>query len=386
MAFTASDLPVALVKLDSIQLGGGMQDIKLNWPTNTIKAIAENQTATFAPLSPDQPCLEVDAWFYRSGLSYLIHSRTTPDGAQGCDLKDAEDLATEKVRLANNYDIKSGFKISRERCNNASRAIDEIARGLATCMSENRRKLNNAFAIPLLVNKMQANVAPAGVVSGFAAEGTVTNLLKYSPTGFDYAGLRALELLATANHLNDTVFVAGGAFYQAADLAQFLVVDDDKRSPKFAFDTSTMYWDTKNFDPAVTATDALIVTPTVFAFDPSVMLAWSTKLYGDSPLDANGKATGMSEDPSANYYTFSVADPMLMYRDGGSMVPFYHNVEMVYACIGRDAAGRKIYGYDFNVTMSGGLHTGPSGHNWPLNDADSASATITGIIGVTAKA
>ena len=387
MAFTASNLPTALVKLDRIFLEGNLRDVKINWPAVTVMALAENQTVDVTPLTPNQPCLEVDAWFYQSGASHLIHNRTAPDPAQGCELKEGAALATEKQRFANNYDIKSGFTLERERCNNASTATDEIARGLAVCMATNRRKFNNSHAIPLLLNNLQANVAPDGVVNGFETESG--NLLRYDPEKFNYEGIRAFELLAMNNHLNDVVIIAGGAFYQARDLDQFLVQDDDKRSHLAAFNESQLYFDPKNLDPAVRAVDATITTPVAFAVDPSVFLTWSTQLYTEgSPLDQDGRPVGTAspEDPSKNYYTFSVADPYLKYNDRGTLKPYYHNVEMEFKCIGIDSrSGKRVYGYEFNVTMSGGLHKAPNGHNWALDDSASASATLTGIIGVTAK-
>lgn len=384
MAFTGSDIPVSLVELDEIFYGETMLSKKANWPVGTISAIAENQSVRTEPLSPNDPCTEVDAWFYRSGASNLVHSRTTPDATIGCDLATGPELATDKQRYANNYNIKSSFKIEAARCNNASDGRREMARGLADSMSTNRRNFNNAHAIALLGNSVQADVSGQAASYGFDTRVDST-LLKMPPANFNYEGLRGLELLAMANQFTDPVIVSGSAFYRNADLVSYLGLDDDKRSQAAAFQDSSIYFDPMNLDRAVTA-NLSIAAPTAFIFDPSIFLVWSTQLYDTTVMTGEGTPGGMATDPSNNYYTFSVADPVLQYNDNGVMRPFYHNVEAKFECLRRNPKSDKLeYGWTVNVTLSGGLHKAPDGFNFPFDDS-AGSATLTGVIGIVAEA
>lgn len=375
MAFTGSDIPVALAMYDEIVLGEGNLHIKEKIPANTLRAIIENQTVDLRPISTTDPCLETDAWFYRTGASNLVYDGTAPDAGQGCDLVTGPELASEKIRLANNFHIKSAFTVDSPRCNNASEASMEIAKGLANCFATNRRTINNKYAIPLLANSLQANQSDAAVVGGIVDEGVTPNLLKMDPSAFSAEGAYKFELLATNNYFSTPVMVTGGNFYTNNALAQFEALDDDKRSRRALFGATTMYFDQLNLDTA-SATYGGITDPVTYIFDPNVMAFWSTQLYdtqvtmGDNPQQA--------ADPSTNYYVFSVQDQL--------MPEIYHNVEMEWKCKERqDKSGRKVWGWTFNVTTMGHLSKAPDGFNWPVDETVAATQVLTGVLGVVAK-
>jgi hypothetical protein len=101
--------------------------------------------------------------------------------------------------------------------------------------------------------------------------------------------------------------------------------------------------------------DGVLGRRSTFSIDRNAYVFWNTTWSSAAPTF--NWAAGNEK------WTWTVADPMLMYWRNGSLVPVMYEVEMTKTCVDRiDATTQLQYRYDYYVRLVGGFETVPAGN------------------------
>jgi hypothetical protein len=371
--FVASALPQLLVRLDSIFAGQNTnQSAEYYYPGTTIRAIMENQNVKTNDVLEGGVCQSVKAWWVEGGSTTIVYSGAVADPAETCTLTACSLAQTEAKTYDKNFHIHACHSAVSPRCDNALEFAEEGAHGFLRMRKDILKELNE-LGVTLLTNNVQANQS-----TGFdpAIIGTSVlggNRLKMSPTNFNNLdNLIQLDILRHENYLfNEALYINEGLNFFTSSQKAFFARNAPEGGTAFTTGQGiapNMKWDREG--------GLFLGRNSTFIVNPDTLLFFNTTYSpGMEPILVN---------PSTNTWTYKMADPELMYRKNGVLVPIEYEIEYGYVCSPtRDTLGRMVFTHTWKMKLLGGLHLAPAGLA-PLSNTPAAHP-ITGVVEIVAE-
>jgi hypothetical protein len=361
MAFTASEIPDVLTRLDNVMPGSTAYKAERTFPTPLLDAMLDMQTVSAIPTFQEGRCIAVDAAFLEVGQSTTTAAAYDPT-AQGCDLLDGPEASTRKKTFTNGVIAIASHKITAPKCANAVTRNEEMAVLMRKAFADIRKVAQREY-LDLFTTNVQADVSGG---EGFGTATSGGNRLAVDPAEWNFELLRRIELLAAANQFPERKLIANGQnLWLDADLATFRALNDDKRDQAAIFGESNIVWDYRMQDAYLGRNSTFVVNPDQFIFH-------NTSFYPPEGMTKviNGKQRTL----------FSVADPELSFRLDGRLVPVRYHVEVEETCVGRTAMDEPIMEILVNVKLLGLIDIAPAGYTNPALIADAPAVALTGVL------
>lgn len=341
MAFTASEMQVALVKLETMFADPNAARTELlRGEAATARALLPRQTAKADPILKGNKCVGATAWYFRPSAADVL---SQVDGLSGCALPTASQGQTLSKEFETTVLAASSAALLDNRCDNLQNFQDELARQVQHIMSENRRKLNRTTIIGGLTAAAQDNI---DTFINAAWDDSLPRII--APTAdFSYDNLNEFRIVAENNGMGEFFFVSGRLFNDDKWMAMLNAMNETQRNQMLAWNQREIYFDTRDLDQTMTK-------KTAFAIDVNSYLFWNT--FRSTP-------TVTLTDTALQIYTWVIADPILTWNDGGVTRPVMHEFEMKKVCSDRDAQAFMQSTYTLWGRIIGGFETVPEGPN-----------------------
>jgi hypothetical protein len=278
--------------------------------TPVLKAVAENQTATFTETMLDSRtnCMKHRAWWI------IPPAPVSVPIIRGCDIQkgnaansDYKEYLTEKFETF-------VFHIKPEDCVNTVRHTEVLATGLMTAKSHLRGVINNDMIATLNANAATVNRYDGGTFSGNEKtypSSDWKNLQKIS---------RFLQKEKRFNHIFNSVLVNGENLEEQAYNAMFNGTNGCcTNEQKIINSLGKVYWDDMFLEQALSGQKAS------FLFDANriaVLNSWDKDL----------NATPRLVNERNHIYAYTVQDDMLKINQNGQLVSATYEVKMQPDC------------------------------------------------------
>jgi hypothetical protein len=297
-------------------------------------------------------CVGADVWFYRPGAA---DATSQVSGLSGCAVPTAVEGQTVKDTLTTSVLAAASAKLKDNRCDNEIDFQEELIWQQRHIMSENRHKLNTAVIIPALTSGAQQNLDT--FIKGTWDD---TNPRIICPAAdFSYDNLNEFRIVAKNNGFGEFFFLSGRLFNDDKWMAMLNAANETQRNQMLAWAQREIYFDERDIDQTMTK-------KTAFAVDVNSYIFWNT-------FRSSNVVTLV--DTANQRFEWSMADPFLVWNDGGRLKPVVHEFEMVKSCTARDAQGFAQYTYTLWGRIIGGftlIKPGPNGETGVLEFGDQA--------------
>lgn len=357
--FDAALIPDIKVRLEEMFIDDQTKR-EFDQPFAAAQQMLGRLTARVDPILENGVCTSVKAWFYRDGTD------NTVEPSDDCTIPTGAEFRGDSKTFSNNLLIDKAKPVDSFRCNDLTTFVEESALALNKLMHDGRQALN-AKVINLLANNIQPDLDPAPRLDDPFTNETgnwigipIAQLQEREAPRL----LRKMERKAYRNDIRTLNILDGSNFYDSFIFSGYTFNNDNGRAENLMFGDSELFFDLKNLDSTLSPRFA------TFLYDPNVILFWNTTFSNREP---------QLVDPKLNTYAFTVPDPVLRYRKNGQLVPVEWEVEMNYACTGRNTLSQRIYTYNYYVRLRGGLGIAPAGLQYGDDEA-----VLTGILGFEA--
>jgi hypothetical protein len=341
MAFSASVINRVIVESNRMFATPNATDAGTQEPAIAANFLLRNQRARVDEVLTNGQCVGVKAWYFRTIGIESVESPTT------CTTPTGNPAATLSVNYDTGAIAHAAGYVTDARCDHdmdffARESAAVIARLLAVV-----RRDSNEYIINALAASAQANVSD--FLPDTWDDTTNTPRIDVPDEDFTWENLWAFHAVAANNFLGpDHLMLSGTNFFGDAELQKYLRLNDDGRAGAAAYGDLNMAFDIRQMD-------GVLGRRSTFSIDRNAYVFWNTTWSSAAPTF--NWAAGNEK------WTWTVADPMLMYWRNGSLVPVMYEVEMTKTCVDRiDATTQLQYRYDYYVRLVGGFETVPAGN------------------------
>ncbi len=306
----------------------------------TARALLQRQTATIAPILKSDNCVGAEVWFYRPNATDTL---SQVSGLSGCAVPTSSEGETIKIDLTTTVLASASAKLKDNRCSNLIEFQEEMMWQQRHIMSEIRYQLNRSKIITDIAAASQLNLDTFKPDSWDAS----TTRILCPAEAFSYDNLNEFRIVAMNNGFTDFFFVSGRLFNDDKWMAMLNRANEGMREQMLAWAQREIYFDERDLDQTMTK-------KTAFAIDANSYAFWNTYRSTPSPTLV---------DTANQRYQWSVADPFLVWRDGGTLRPVVYEFEMTKTCSARDSHGFAQYTYNMWGRLLGGFEFAPTGVN-----------------------
>jgi len=332
--FSASVMPDVTIKINEM-FGGARHMPELNQSIETIKALAERQTATFDKvdvLLDHMDCRGAKIIWLKKCTNTVTNGIDTPIAS--CDISGTE-LESTYLSMANNLAYYDTLKVSEEDCADYFTMTEKIAKGFAIIMHNIEKKINDSGIAFLAANEQ----APADDLD----HNLNGNIIEVPAANLTPEFLADVSIMSQLSNLYNPFIVSGKNFYKANFLAEYKSAANDNVDRVLTAGPFDIFFDILSMDTTLAANATFVVDPSAYAF-------WSSNQYQNESPTPRGDAQGTM--------VWKQRAPRLMYNSGGQLVPVYFDVEYQKVCQ-IAPAGTTTLSHQFRIVFRGGLQLGP---------------------------
>jgi hypothetical protein len=309
----------------------------LNQPAVMANALLQNQTATAAPILEGGKCVGVKAYYIDSSSIGDVSTPTdctTPGGNQVGTLSVNYDSAVIADAAGNALD---------SRCDNEVDFIQESA-SVITALMANLRKQFNAVVINATDAASMVNISTA-LPDTWNANNAIIEVPKNEMT---WDNLGYLKLTADLNNLSNPIWISGaGNFWGEWWKSNYQRLNNNEAGIFAAFADQNFYFDSRQLDQT-------IGSAATFAVDQNSYIFWNTVKHTAVPTEYSVGSNGKK-------WVWTIADPLLTYRVGNSIVPVQYEIEVEESCDSRDTLSFLVKKYKYYARIIGGFKFAPVG-------------------------
>ncbi len=308
-----------------------------NEPTETAKALMENQLVSWKPIMEDgNKCIGHKAIWLKD-TSDTVTDCSSGNALANCDISGAQ-IESDGKLFPENLCLRDSFSILDDQCKDAFDLADKTAFRMLRSKTKLQKALNAKFIAFLEANLMaNAFAGTYGTIHG----GTTATYFASQYWTQDIVA--ELDLTAVINKVRTPIIINGTNLRSAFFNSGFNRLNDNQKDQFAKFSHFNMFWDVMNIDGAVSAKATYLVDAGMVGF-------FNSNAY-------NNTAPVLMNDDK-NTHVWHETSPNLAYRDGSDSKPLRFDVTMLRKCT--TVGNRRKWGYHYEVQLTGGLHLGPT--------------------------
>lgn len=349
--FSASVLLDAQAKVIDIWNSPNPTDAEFQYPTMTLKKLAESQTARHLDVQAGSTVIGARVSWLKSGVDSVTSNGSSAPSLT-CTLSSGTQLESANTTYTDNVFIVSNVAVNDTdlKQKNQFKFEDVFARLMMKAMVDIRKKLNVRVINFLNANK-QANIDSLVTDTNLGNGNWAVNAdgATIEAPFLDFKNEDAIveiDTILSNNDFNGAYMLVNGRhnFRLLADVAPFKNLNLDQRSILGTLESYNMAFDKRDLDQTLGGKNTFAVDANSYII---INRTWSESQI---PVQFD-----------ENKLQFYVEDPAYMINDNGTMRPIRYEVVYQKKCVGRNVDTSLSMDHQLEVKFVGQLNAAPKG-------------------------